>query len=105
MTFVLRENVDGHRLAGSIPSAFRAALPAGLPTAGLYTVLLFHADVIHSREVAKALAKTQTDHVLVAVAKGFTEESRALLIERGAVIVSLGDFFWTDASYLAIKRR
>ncbi len=43
--------------------------------------------------------------VLVAVAKGFTEESRALLIERGAVIVSLGDFFWTDASYLAIKRR
>jgi hypothetical protein len=40
---------------------------------------------------------------VVALGAGFTAEAHALLVERGATVVTVSDFHWTDASYDRIR--
>lgn len=106
MKVTVTKNVEGWRVRDALPPELRQRVPSTLAKEDRYTVILFpHAreDVVRSPEVLKALRKLALDERVVGVGGTFTAEARAALSERGAIIVSMGDYFWTDESYVAIK--
>ncbi len=55
--------------------------------------------------VKRALERLPLDEADVVVAgPGFTMEALELLRVRGAIIATLGDFHWTDASFQSIRQ-
>ena len=64
-------------------------------------------DVVLSRVVKSALTKLAegSGEKIVAVAGCFTADSVQLLQQRGAVVLQLCEFHWTDESYDSIRRR
>jgi hypothetical protein len=96
-------------LRSAVPPRYRPQLPPDLP-AGPYTLLLFRSDrrdVVLSRVVAAALASVPSDDRghLVAIGGCFTAEGLELLRARGAIILQLAEFHWTDQSYQAIREQ
>ena len=103
----VRKRVRGDRLDAVLPPQFSSRLRAGVRSPDVaYTVLLFPhspSDVVRSPPVVKALARLPAGTPIVAVAGNFTAEARRALSERGAVVLTLGDFHWTDESYVRIR--
>jgi hypothetical protein len=102
--FAITEQTTGKRLRRLLPPNYRGRVPAAVRDEVSYSLILFPhdaEDVIRSSLVRKALARlvTLAPGGLVAVGANFTEEARQELARRGAVVVALGDFYWTDASY------
>jgi hypothetical protein len=101
--------VDGARLANVVPPPLRRRLPGALRTGGPYTVVLFPlgVDPVRSGGATKAVARlgppVEGAEPVVALGAGFTAEAHALLVERGATVVTVSDFHWTDASYERIR--
>jgi hypothetical protein len=105
--FTIMKGVEGRRLREVLPAEFRHSVPGEVRKDERYTVLLFphtREDVVRSTEVLKAMRRVPRDSAVVGVGGAFTAEARAALVERGAVIISAGDFYWTDKSYLAIRK-
>ena len=96
------------KLLRQIPAQYRERLPRAELSEGTCTLVqLALDDVATSRRIAKALARvdqTATGDRIVVIGANFTDEARALLREREAVVVSLGDFVWTDASYARVRQ-
>lgn len=105
MKAAITRGVEGRRLREVLPADLRHRIPTGVDKGELYTVVLFphtREDVVRSSAVEKALRRVESGRALVAVGGTFTTEARSLLAERGALVISQGDFFWTDASYKVI---
>jgi hypothetical protein len=102
MKLVPRDKVEAH-----VPSAFRGQLQGKDFGTEPVTMLLFphdRRDVIHSRQVIKALAKVgDTPGAIIALAGSFTHESAQALSARGAWKFALSDFPWTDAGHEHIR--
>ncbi len=73
-----------------------------------YHLILFggpNDDVVVSGVVKRALEHLPPEAAeLVAAGAGFTAEALELLRGRGAVIYTLGDFHWTDASFQSVRQ-
>ncbi len=110
MKFTVRAGLSLHELCSALPPAHRRLLTGRAVPAGeeRYTLLLFRhdrADVILSAVVRKALERVvEAPGLIVAAAGVFTLEALAALHLRGALVLALSDFTWTDASYEAIRR-
>jgi hypothetical protein len=62
-------------------------------------------EIVLSGAVRRALDRLQlAEGEMVAAAPGFTAEALDLLRARGATILTLGDFHWTDASFQAVRQ-
>ena len=73
-----------------------------------YTVLLFphdrrHGGVSTSALVRRALKRVQPEMPLLAVGLDFTREATEQLHAVRALIVRLGEFGWTDESYVRVR--
>lgn len=108
MKVTIRKNVEGAQVRDFLPPELRQRVPGALAKEGRYTVILFphtREDVVRSPEVVKALRRVAPEERVVGVGGTFTVEARDALSERGALIVAMGEFFWTDESYVAIRNR
>src|SRR5262245_5558086 len=112
MKFQVLRNVPAEELVARLPPKYRHIPLPRLPKGTKVTVLVFrsHRDektdgVVISATVAQALERLGEagGQQIVAAGGEFTLESQALLRERGAMIVTLGDFGWTDERYKSIK--
>jgi hypothetical protein len=86
----------------------RSRVPPTIKTDASYTLLLFAhntGDVVRSPVVRKALEEFTPEPGVRVIAAGanFTEEARRDLAERGVLIISFGDFYWTDKSIDEIR--
>ena len=95
-------------LRASVPNRYRSQLPDNLPEQS-YALVLFRTareDIILSNVVESALGDVdELDGTIVAVGGGFTFEGLELLRARKCIILALSDFYWTDASYRAVRER
>ena len=92
------------KLLAAVPPRYRPKLPP--LRASLYTMLKFRSareDVVLSRVVQDALSRIEGNDHLVAIGGSFTMEALDLLQARGAVVLQLSEFCWTDERYLAIR--
>lgn len=108
MKITVRKNVEGARVRELLPPELRQRVPGALAKDGRYTVILFphtREDVVRSPEVLKVLRRVAPAEHVIGVGGTFTAEARDALSERRAFIVSMGEFFWTDESYVAIRNR
>ena len=75
----------------------------------LYCMIVFaldRNDVVKSRVVRKALEQidASSGETLIAVGAEFTLDALVLLSKQSALIVSLSEFMWTDASYDHVRQ-
>ena len=98
---------DSDRIPAVVPPDYRGVVRAVTQPGLMYTVLLFAHDrsrgVTTSAPVRRALSDVAIAEPVLAVGANFTQEALALLEERGAAIARLGEYYWTDASYQAIR--
>ena len=99
MRYTIGRKLTPAKLHAAVPRRYRAALPALRDTS--YTLLQFRSareDVTVSSVVRSALSRLDVEQAdrLVAVGGNFTLEALAILRERGAIILTLSDFAWTD---------
>jgi hypothetical protein len=77
----------------------------GFKIEGEVTVITIDDEVIRLSTVMRALKKAErgaSDRFLF-VGRDFTQEARALLLERSIPVLDLQYFGWTDASHLSIR--
>ena len=110
MKATTRSGLDRDTLLRQIPPQYQSRIPHAQLTGSTYTLLqlaLDRNDVATSRAVAKALGRSpasEPQNQIVALAANFTQEALDLLKEHGALVISLGEFGWTDASYARIRQ-
>jgi hypothetical protein len=108
MRHVIQRGLSVDTLRASVPNRYRSQIPNNLP-ARSYAIVLFRntrEDVVLSTVVESALAEVDDlNETLVAIGGGFTFEGLELLRARKCIILTLSDFYWTDASYRAIRER
>ncbi len=109
MKSTIRSGLALENLLRQIPIPYRDRLTRAGLRAESYTLLQFaldRNDVVPSRPVAKALARLEGNRAeqIVALGANFTREALSLLRDRDALVVSLGEFDWTDASYARIRQ-
>ncbi len=97
------------KLVRAAPQRFRERLQLAKLPEGAYQLISFGADretVVISGHLQQALERCAGEPAvrLVALAGTFTRESLELLRERGALIIELSEFPWTDESYQQIRR-
>ena len=98
--------VPSAHLITTVPPEYRARVQGVVAPDRVYTVLLFQHErrsVVMSPVVRKALDRVPTGEALVAIGANFTAEAIELLDERGALVIRLGDFYWTDESYNSVR--
>lgn len=97
--------VSGGCLRDLLPPEFRDRVPPVIRKGGLYTLTVFSAEVVRERAARKALEQIDDTSVGVIVAAGrnFTREAREVLRSRSAILVTRGDFEWTEASYESVR--
>lgn len=105
MPFTITRDLARARLPAALPPRLRERAPL-LRGAGSVTLVLFRgAEVIGSREVAKALARLGPPPAgLVVAGPNFTAEAQALLAGVPAELLTEGEFFWTDQSFNTIRQ-
>jgi len=97
--------LDKDALRRQLPQIYWPRLNLAAVPPGPYTLILFVGakdEVVLSRPVQKALASAPEDTQIVAAGNGFTVEAREVLAAARAFVVALGDFHWTDASYVRV---
>jgi hypothetical protein len=97
-------------LATVVPPDYRARVRHVTEEGVLYTVILFphdrtHGGVSTSTLVQRALSRVPATDRVLAVGADFTREATALLDARGAAVARIGEFGWTDESYVGIRER
>ncbi len=106
MKHTAQQGLSAESLRASVPLRYRPLLPATLSDTR-YTLLLFRTDrndVVLSRTVESAMADVaDVAEPVIAVGGCFTTEGLELLRERGAMILQLSEYYWTDESYRAIR--
>lgn len=93
------------KLRQIVPSNVRSQLPK-LQDAK-YAVVLFRSannDIVLSRVAASAIEEIPDGEQIIAVGS-FTSEAMSALESRGAIILLVSDFHWTDASWLSCRER
>lgn len=95
--------IQGERLPHLVPPPYREEIARRTQPHFIYSLLLFahdRRDVVPSSAVRKALRRLgePAPDGLVLVGAVFTEEARALVAGRKALLVTLHKTFWTDAS-------
>jgi hypothetical protein len=106
MRCAISTGLTKQKLLAAVPQRYRVKLPP--LRASSYTLLKFRSareDVVISRVVEAALSRIEGNEQLVAVGGDFTMEGLALLEARGALVVRLGEFGWTDDRYVAIHSK
>ena len=106
--YAILGRLERSQIEGAVPPDFRArVLHAPIP-AGIYTVVLFEHNrprgVVTSAHAHRALRRIPGGDAVVAVGTDFTAEASAVLAARGAHIVRIGEFGWTDESYHSLPR-
>jgi hypothetical protein len=108
LRFKIHRDLAPEHLILQLPARYRDRASLLLLRAPRYHLVLFGAPkdgVILSGVVRKALGEVPEEAAeLVAAAPGFTAEGLGLLQSRGAVILTLGDHPWTDASLQSVRQ-
>ena len=105
--FTILGRLRAERAIRALPPEYRDRAQAAVDPAIEYTVVLFahdRADVVTSATVRRALTRLPPAEAVLAAGANFTAEATALLEQRGAAIARLGEFYWTDESYLSLPR-
>lgn len=106
--FTIHSRTTGKGIRRLLPRTLRNRVPPTIEADASYTLLLFAhntGDVVRSPVVRKALeALTEPAVGVVAAGANFTEEARRDLAERGVLVISRGDFHWTDKSIDEIRQ-
>ena len=97
---------SGKGIRRLLPPRLRSRVPPTIKADASYTLLVFTGEVVRSPAVRKAFEEfTPEPGVgMVAAAVNFTEEARLDLADRGVLVISLGDFHWTDKSIDEIRQ-
>lgn len=106
MRFHLYPDLTADEVIRRLPKAYQERNRVALPD-GRHHMMVFattHDGIVLSGSVGRALAGIPDAASVVVVAPGFTREGLDLLRERKAVILTLGEFDWTDASYQAVRQ-
>jgi hypothetical protein len=75
-----------------------------LPASGYYISFgIDNKDVVRHGDAARAIGEVRSDVPIVVVGPNFTQEALAVLKERGSLILSLGDYFWTESSLDSVR--
>jgi hypothetical protein len=88
-----------------VPPQYRSLVRTVITPGVVYTLILFRhdrGDVVTSGPVKRALMQLEQEEQALAVGANFTAEAIGLLQSRGAAIARLGEFYWTDDSYLTL---
>lgn len=106
--FSILGSFDGSAIATVVPPDYRALVRHVANDGVRYTVILFphdrtHGGVSTSSLVQRALNRVPVADRILAVGADFTCEATALLDARGATVVRIGEFGWTDESYIGIR--
>lgn len=75
---------------------------------GEHTIVQFPPErgaVVLSRALRKALDRAGDTAAVIVFAPNLTSEARLLLASSHVRAYSIGEFYWTDASYTAIRTR
>ncbi len=92
-----------------VPPDFRTLVRMATHLGGEYLVLLFaqnrsHGGVITSAAARRALKQVPDGaRLLATIGTDFTLEATQLLNERDAAVARIGEFGWTDRSYISLK--
>ena len=108
--FTVFDPATGEHVRGLLPRLLRRKVPPTIQSDGSYVLMLFAhktGDVVRSPVVRKALTRVPSvpSGGLVAAGANFTQEAREELARHDAIVVSLGDFHWTDSSAESIRHR
>lgn len=103
MKVTVYEFIQGERLPHLVPPAYREEFARRMRPNWIYSLLLFahtRRDVVPSAPVRRGLRrlKRPAPDGIILVGTVFTEEARALALERKAIIVTFHRTFWTDES-------
>ena len=99
-------DVPRHAVPHHIPRCLHGRLAVAPLTEAAYTLIAFaHTHVTTSRLVAKAIRRLAPERRgrLLVVGANFTAEGRELFQAYGAIVVTISDYHWTDASYQTIR--
>lgn len=105
----LFRNLNQDRAAKSLPKPYLHFIP-NIRALGFneFNVACFpHAEngtVVLSSYVKKLINSKEFLPKTIVIAQNFTIESSKLLEEKGIIHFSLREYFWTDASYIEIRR-
>jgi hypothetical protein len=100
--------LDADRLPGAVPPDYRERVRMAARPGILYTTVLFVHErgggVVTSAEVGQALRRIAAGETMLAIGVDFTREATEMLEMRGATVVRIGEFGWTDESYRSLPR-
>lgn len=106
MKFRILRSIPQSTLVNVVPTEYQPFLPHVENELGFCTAIMFRhdkRDVIHSREVTKALRYLgETTEKVLAIGGGFTAEAEDLLRQRKVETISYSSS-WTDQSHENIK--
>jgi hypothetical protein len=90
-----------------LPADFRGMIPMFAKPGVEYSVVLFsynreRGGVATSSDVRRALAQLPTESRVMAVGTDFTAEATQLLEKAEAIVLRIGEYGWTDASYKSL---
>jgi hypothetical protein len=96
------------RVYAVLPPEYRKLVNVSDFGPGEHTVVQFPPErggVVRSRALTKAFHRATGEAPIVVFGPNFTAEARELLASAGVPVYSIGEFYWTDASYTAIRAR
>jgi hypothetical protein len=91
-----------------LPTEYRKLVTMSDLGPGEHTVVQFPPErggVVLSRALRKALDRAEGAAPVVVFGPNFTAEARELLASAQVRSYAIGEFYWTDASYTAIRAR
>lgn len=106
--FTILGQFEREAIPDAVPTDYRGLVRYATTPGAPYTVILFKHDrangsVNTSGLVRRALRQVPTGERVLAVGTDFTREATEVLSTRGAAIARIGEFGWTDASYLSLR--
>ena len=104
MQATVHSAISVEALGTRLPAAYREILlPLGPEAVATAVVFPTSTKVVPSGLLSRTLKHIDDRERLIVFAQGFTEEARATLRARDAIIAQLGEYYWTDESWESVR--